>query len=160
MDYVIERYQRLDCSQKVQPSFNCFCFTASCRKFNHRQCAARLDYKRSYFPNAMVKTHRKGKREYRIVRRIANCHEMFLTATCSMIFPQCTAGTTTVARICKSLCYEIEESCRGDFENLEIGDWPVECEMYSDENPDGEGFCDGPEGGGSTKVKVLGSRFF
>ncbi|XP_789887.2 enteropeptidase [Strongylocentrotus purpuratus] len=118
----------------------------NCRKFNHRQCAARLDYKRSYFPNAMVTTHRKGKREYRIVRRIANCHEMFLTAACSMLFPQCTAGTTTVARICKSLCYEIEESCRGDFENLEMGDWPVECEMHSDENPDGEGFCDGPEG--------------
>jgi len=117
-----------------------------CTKFSHRQCSARLNYKRSYFPNAYVESQRNAKRQYRIMRRMARCHDMFLTAACSMIFPQCTSGTVTVTRICKSLCYEISESCRSDYESLRIGEWPVECETLSDENPDGEGYCDGPEG--------------
>ncbi|XP_054750910.1 atrial natriuretic peptide-converting enzyme-like [Lytechinus pictus] len=118
-----------------------------CKKFNHKQCSARLGYKKSYFPNTFSPSRRNAKRWYRIMRRIGNCHEMFLTAACSSLFPQCTSGSSTVPRMCRSLCYEIEENCRQDYETLVDAEWPVECHTFSDENPDDDGyFCDGPEG--------------
>ena len=121
-------------------------YAASCRRITSDKCLERLSYKKSYFPNYQVENQRKAKRWYRISRRFAACHEHFATMACSVLFPECTSSGP-VARMCKSTCLEIEESCT-DIWEYSVGEpLGLECDMYSDEGEEGDGFCSGPEGG-------------
>jgi len=133
--------QKNDCADFSDEN-NC----PGCRRITHDKCLERLSYKKSYFPNHFVESQRKAKRWYRINRRFAGCHEHFAAMTCSVLFPECT-DSGPVARMCKSVCHEIEESCRHLWEYaMPDMEWELDCEMFSDEGDDGDGFCSGPEG--------------
>ncbi|XP_071480348.1 membrane frizzled-related protein-like [Diadema antillarum] len=117
-----------------------------CTTITSSKCASRLDYSTTYFPNLFMSQPRKAKRLYRIARRISDCHPLFLTHLCNTLFPEC-PHNGPVARMCRSTCHEIEESCMSRFLDSNMADdWGLQCDTFSNEDPQDDGYCAGPEG--------------